>query len=186
MALEQVRDFQPVAIAVLTISDTRSRDDDKSGDVLAARIVDAGHNLAGRALVADDIAAIGQQILSWCASGGVDAIITTGGTGLTGRDVTPEALRKIMDKEIDGFGEAFRWISWQKIGTSSMQSRALACVVKGIYVFALPGSPSACRDGWDELLVHQLDLRHRPCNFVEIMPRLMEDASAGDEERGGK
>ena len=186
MALDQVRDFQPVAIAVLTISDTRSRDDDKSGDLLAARIVDAGHNLAGRALVADDIDAIGQQILSWCASGGVDAIITTGGTGLTGRDVTPEALRKIMDKEIDGFGEAFRWVSWQKIGTSSMQSRALACVVKGIYVFALPGSPSACRDGWDELLVHQLDLRHRPCNFVEIMPRLMEDASAGDEERGGK
>ena len=179
MVLEQARDFQPVAIAVLTISDTRSRDDDKSGDLLAARIVDAGHNLAGRALVADDIDAIGQQVMDWCASGGVDAIITTGGTGLTGRDVTPEALRKIMDKEIDGFGEAFRWISWQKIGTSSMQSRALACVVKGVYVFALPGSPSACRDGWDELLVHQLDLRHRPCNFVEIMPRLMEDTSAG-------
>ena len=186
MALDQARDFQPVAIAVLTISDTRSRDDDKSGDVLAARIVDAGHNLAGRALVADDIDAIGQQVMDWSASGEVDAIITTGGTGLTGRDVTPEALRKIMDKEIDGFGEAFRWVSWQKIGTSAMQSRALACVVKGVYVFALPGSPSACRDGWDELLVHQLDLRHRPCNFVEIMPRLMEDASAGDEERGGK
>ena len=194
MALDQARDFQPVAIAVLTISDTRSRDDDKSGDLLAARIVDAGHNLAARALVADDIDAIGQQILSWCESGcesaatssPVDAIITTGGTGLTGRDITPEALRKIMDKEIDGFGEAFRWISWQKIGTSSMQSRALACVVKGVYVFALPGSPSACRDGWDELLVHQLDLRHRPCNFVEIMPRLMEGTSAGDEERGGK
>ena len=189
MALEQ-RDFQPVAIAVLTISDTRSRDDDKSGDVLAARIVDAGHNLAGRALVADDIDAIGQQVMDWCESAAtsspVDAIITTGGTGLTGRDVTPEALRKIMDKEIDGFGEAFRWVSWQKIGTSSMQSRALACVVKGVYVFALPGSPSACRDGWDELLVHQLDLRHRPCNFVEIMPRLMEGTSAGDEERGGK
>ena len=185
MALDQ-RDFQPVAIAVLTISDTRSRADDKSGDVLAARIIDAGHNLAGRALVADDIDAIGQQVMDWSASGGVDAIITTGGTGLTGRDVTPEALRKIMDKEIDGFGEAFRWISWQKIGTSSMQSRALACVVKGVYVFALPGSPSACRDGWDELLVHQLDARHRPCNFVEIMPRLMEGASTQGTGRGEK
>ena len=186
MALDQARDFQPVAIAILTISDTRSRDDDKSGDVLAARIVDAGHNLAGRALVADDISAIGQQVMDWCASGGVDAIITTGGTGLTGRDITPEALRKIMDKEIDGFGEAFRWVSWQKIGTSAMQSRALACVVKGVYVFALPGSPSACRDGWDELLVHQLDLRHRPCNFVEIMPRLMEGASTQGTGRGEK
>ena len=186
MVLEQARDFQPVAIAVLTISDSRSRDDDKSGDVLAARIMDAGHNLAGRALVADDISAIGQQVMDWSESGGVDAIITTGGTGLTGRDVTPEALRKIMDKEIDGFGEAFRWISWQKIGTSSMQSRALACVVKGVYVFALPGSPSACRDGWDELLVHQLDLRHRPCNFVEIMPRLMEGASTQGTGRGEK
>ena len=186
MALEQSRDFQPVAIAVLTISDTRSRADDKSGDVLAARIMDAGHNLAARALVADDIDAIGQQVMDWSASGGVDAIITTGGTGLTGRDVTPEALRKIMDKEIDGFGEAFRWVSWQKIGTSSMQSRALACVVKGVYVFALPGSPSACRDGWDELLVHQLDARHRPCNFVEIMPRLMEGASTQGTGRGEK
>ena len=190
MALEQSRDFQPVAIAVLTISDTRSRDDDKSGDLLAARIVDAGHELVGRGLVADDIDAIGQQILSWCESAAtsspVDAIITTGGTGLTGRDITPEALRKIMDKEIDGFGEAFRWISWQKIGTSSMQSRALACVVRGVYVFALPGSPSACRDGWDELLVHQLDARHRPCNFVEIMPRLMEGASTRGTGRGEK
>ena len=113
-------------------------------------------------------------------------LLLRGGTGLTGRDITPEALRKIMDKEIDGFGEAFRWVSWQKIGTSAMQSRALACVVKGVYVFALPGSPSACRDGWDELLVHQLDLRHRPCNFVEIMPRLMEGASTQGTGRGEK
>ena len=187
MTLDTSRAFQPIAIAVLTISDTRNPDDDKSGALLAARIVDAGHNLAARALVGDEVAAIGKQILSWCEAGskagGIDAVITTGGTGLTGRDVTPEALRQIMDKEIDGFGEAFRWISWQKIGTSAMQSRAMACVVKGVYVFALPGSPAACRDGWDELLVHQLDLRHRPCNFVEIMPRLMEGTSA---KRGGK
>ena len=183
MTLDKSRAFQPIAIAVLTISDTRRPDDDKSGALLAARIVDAGHNLAARALVGDEVAAIGKQILSWCEAGGIDAVITTGGTGLTGRDVTPEALRQIMDKEIDGFGEAFRWISWQKIGTSAMQSRAMACVVKGVYVFALPGAPSACRDGWDELLVHQLDLRHRPCNFVEIMPRLMEGTSA---KRGGK
>ena len=184
MTLDQSRAFQPIAIAVLTISDTRSPEDDKSGALLAARIIDAGHELVERALVTDDVAAIAKQILTWSESVPVDAVITTGGTGLTGRDVTPEALRKIMDKEIDGFGEAFRWISWQKIGTSAMQSRAMACVVRGVYVFALPGSPSACRDGWDELLVHQLDVRHRPCNFVEIMPRLMEDTNAADASAG--
>ena len=184
MTLDQSRAFQPIAIAVLTISDTRSPEDDKSGALLAARIIDAGHELVERALVTDDVAAIAKQILAWSESVPVDAVITTGGTGLTGRDVTPEALRKIMDKEIDGFGEAFRWVSWQKIGTSAMQSRAMACVVRGVYVFALPGSPSACRDGWDELLVHQLDVRHRPCNFVEIMPRLMEDTNAADASAG--
>jgi molybdenum cofactor biosynthesis protein B len=179
MAIDPSVAFQPISIAVLTISDTRTVQDDKSGDTLASRITEAGHHLAARGIVADDISAIGGQILSWASAGNIDAVITTGGTGLTGRDVTPEALRHIMDKEIEGFGEAFRWISWQKIGTSAMQSRAMACVVKGIYVFALPGSPSACRDGWDDLLSAQLDLRHKPCNFVEIMPRLMEQGIGG-------
>lgn len=164
--------FQPIRIAVLTISDTRDLTSDKSGAVLVARIEAAGHTLHDRAIVADDTQAITKQVLAWVKSGKLDAIITTGGTGLTARDVTPEALASIMDKAIPGFGEMFRLISYNKIGTSSMQSRAMGCVIGGVYVFALPGSPSACRDGWDELLSSQLDVRHKPCNFVEIMPRL--------------
>ena len=166
--------FQSIRIAVLTVSDSRDASTDKSGDVLAGRIAEAGHHLYERALVKDDQQTIAKQVLTWAESGEVDAIITTGGTGLTGRDVTPEALHSIMDKEISGFGEAFRLISYEKIGSSAMQSRAMGCVVKGVYVFALPGSPSACRDGWDALLCQQLDNRHKPCNFVEIMPRLSE------------
>ncbi|HCP18477.1 MAG: molybdenum cofactor biosynthesis protein B [Candidatus Puniceispirillum sp. TMED52] len=179
MAIDPAIPFQPIAIAVLTVSDTRTPDTDKSGDVLAERITQAGHHLIDRAIVSDDIDHIADQIKRWSSGDQVDAIITTGGTGLTGRDVTPEALTSIMDKPIEGFGEAFRWMSYQKIGTSAMQSRAMAGVVNGVYVFALPGSPSACRDGWDELLSLQLDIRHKPCNFVEIMPRLMEQGIGG-------
>ncbi len=166
--------FQPIGIAVLTISDSRNEDNDTSGDFLAERISSAGHHLISRRIIRDDIAEIAAMVTIWAQDPEIDTIITTGGTGVTGRDVTPEALRQIMDKEIDGFGELFRLMSFDKIGTSAMQSRALAVLVGGTYVFALPGSPSACRDGWDELLVYQLDIRHRPCNFVEIMPRLSE------------
>lgn len=169
--------FQPIRIALLTVSDTRDLPSDKSGELLAGRIAEAGHILASRALVPDDQQKITTQVLAWVAKGDIDAIITTGGTGLTGRDVTPEAMHSIMDKEIPGFGEAFRMMSYDKIGTSAMQSRAMACVVKGVYIFVLPGSPAACRDGWDELLRQQLDSRHQPCNFVEIMPRLTENKS---------
>jgi molybdenum cofactor biosynthesis protein B len=179
MGIDTATPFQPVSIAVLTVSDTRTPDTDKSGDILVNRITDAGHVLANRGIVTDDIALIAKQITDWSRSDHIDVIITTGGTGLTGRDVTPEALQQIMDKPIEGFGEAFRMMSYQKIGTSAMQSRAMACVVNGVYVFALPGSPSACRDGWDELLSFQLDIRHKPCNFVEIMPRLMEQGVGG-------
>lgn len=179
MGIDTTTSFQPVSIAVLTVSDTRTSDTDKSGDLLVDRITQAGHHLADRDIVTDDIAVIAKRIEDWSRSDDLDAIITTGGTGLTGRDVTPEALQQIMDKPIEGFGEAFRWMSYQKIGTSAMQSRAMACVVNGVYVFALPGSPSACRDGWDELLSLQLDIRHKPCNFVEIMPRLMEKGIGG-------
>ncbi|MGB1036653.1 MAG: molybdenum cofactor biosynthesis protein B [Candidatus Puniceispirillales bacterium] len=179
MGIDTAKEFQPVSIAVLTVSDTRTADTDKSGDILAERITKAGHHLVEREIVTDDIAAIAKLIMDWSKLGHIDAIVTTGGTGLTGRDVTPEALQQIMDKPIEGFGEAFRWMSYQKIGTSAMQSRAMGCVVNGVYVFALPGSPSACRDGWDELLSLQLDIRHKPCNFVEIMPRLMEQGIGG-------
>ena len=168
------RPFVPVSIAVLTVSDSRTIETDGSGNVLAERITSAGHRLVERKLVADDVDAIVTALRAWAAEPGIDVIITTGGTGVTGRDVTPEAVRAVADKEIPGFGELFRWLSYSKIGTSTVQSRALAIVAHGTYVFALPGSPTACRDAWDDILVHQLDIRYKPCNFAELMPRLKE------------
>ena len=177
--LDETKEFIPVNIAVLTVSDTRALADDKSGDLLVKRLTDAGHNLADRKIVSDEVAEIQQIVRGFLKNPEIDVVLTTGGTGLTGRDVTPEALRGLFDKEIEGFGEMFRFLSFQKIGTSTLQSRAVAGVADGTYLFALPGSPSACRDAWDDLLVHQLDIRHRPCNFVEIMPRLTEQGKAG-------
>ena len=174
--------FVPVHIAILTVSDSRKADDDRSGDLLVGRVQEDGHNLAGRAIVTDDFDAITKQLASWVDDKAVDVIVATGGTGLTGRDGTPEAFRAIFEKEIEGFGELFRYISFAKIGTSTVQSRAVAGVAGGTYLFSLPGSPSACRDGWDEILRYQLDIRHRPCNFVEIMPRLAESPT---QRRGG-
>ncbi len=168
------RPFLPVNIAVLTVSDSRTLDTDTSGDVLSEHIQAAGHKLMDRKLVGDDADAIVTALRAWIAEPGIDVIITAGGTGVTGRDVTPEAVRAVADKEIPGFGELFRWLSYAKIGTSTVQSRALAAVAHGTYVFALPGSPGACKDAWDDILVHQLDSRNRPCNFVELMPRLRE------------
>ncbi len=168
------RQFIPVNIAVITISDTRVLADDKSGQTLVDRIAGDGHLLADRVIVKDDIRQIRAKVRALAKRNDVDAIITTGGTGLTGRDVTIEAMRPLFDKEIEGFGVVFHMISFQKIKTSTMQSRATAGVVAGKYVFCLPGSPGACRDGWDEILRHQLDFRHQPCNFIEIMPRLDE------------
>tara|TARA_R110002110_G_scaffold343811_1_gene553859 strand:+ start:122 stop:652 length:531 start_codon:yes stop_codon:yes gene_type:complete len=168
------RNFIPLNIAVMTVSDTRTPETDTSGDVLVARLTEAGHVLAARAIVSDDIPMIRNQLLSWVADEGVDIVISTGGTGLTGRDVTPEAFKSVYDKEIEGFSAVFHAVSFAKIGTSTIQSRATAGVARGKYVFALPGSPGACKDGWDEILVHQLDNRFRPCNFVEILPRLQE------------
>tara|TARA_R110000868_G_scaffold139986_1_gene355223 strand:+ start:138 stop:668 length:531 start_codon:yes stop_codon:yes gene_type:complete len=168
------RNFIPLNIAVMTVSDTRTPETDTSGDVLVARLTEAGHVLAARAIVSDDIPMIRNQLLSWVADEGVDIVISTGGTGLTGRDVTPEAFKSIYDKEIEGFSAVFHAVSFAKIGTSTIQSRATAGVARGKYIFALPGSPGACKDGWDEILVHQLDNRFRPCNFVEILPRLQE------------
>lgn len=172
--IDESRPFQPVSIAVLTVSDTRSLADDRSGNILVERIEAAGHRLADRAIVPDDVPAIAGRLRAWIADPAVDVVISTGGTGLTGRDVTVEAHRSVYEKEIDAFATLFTLISFQKIGTSAIQSRACAGVAGGTYLFALPGSPSACRDGWDEILKPQLDLRHRPCNFVEIMPRLDE------------
>ncbi len=174
MALSSERNFVPVNIAVLTVSDTRTAADDKSGDTLAERLTKAGHFLADRDIVKDDADVIAAKFREWIADPGIDVILSTGGTGVTGRDVTPEALKQVTDKEIPGFGELFRWISYQKIKTSTVQSRATAAVADGTYIFVLPGSPGACRDAWDEILVHQLDYRHMPCNFVELMPRLKE------------
>ena len=174
--------FVPVSIAILTVSDSRKADDDRSGDLLVGRVQEDGHNLAGRTIVTDDFDAIIKQLRSWVQDKAVDVIVATGGTGLTGRDGTPEAFRAIFEKEIEGFGELFRYISFAKIGTSTVQSRAVAGVAGGTYLFSLPGSPSACRDGWDEILRYQLDIRHRPCNFVEIMPRLAESPT---KRRGG-
>ncbi len=174
MPIDESRPFLPVRIAVLTVSDSRTADDDRSGDTLAERIVSAGHVLADRLIVHDERAAIVARLHAWIDDPLVDCIITTGGTGVTGRDVTPEALAQVQDKEIPGFGELFRWLSYQTIGTSTIQSRATACVARGTYIFALPGSTGAVRDAWDGILVSQLDSRFRPCNFVELMPRLME------------
>ena len=177
--LDLTRNFVPVKIAVLTISDTRSLKNDKSGDLLVSKITDAGHLLVKREITQDNIQKIKINLQRSIQDPDIDVVISTGGTGLTGRDVTPEAFRSIFDKEIEGFGEMFRYLSFQKIGTSTLQSRALAGVSGGTYLFALPGSPSACRDAWDDLLVHQLDYRHKPCNFVEIMPRLLEAGISG-------
>ena len=175
--LDMLMAFQPVNIAVMTVSDTRTATDDRSGDLLAGRIDEDGHILAARMIVTDDVDRIVGQLRSWIDDAGIDVVITTGGTGLTGRDSTPEAFAQIVEKDIPGFGELFRQLSYDKIGTSTIQSRAVAGVAGGTYLFALPGSPSGCRDGWDDILRYQLDIRHRPCNFVEIMPRLAESAT---------
>jgi len=172
--IDDSRQFLPLRIAVLTVSDTRDLADDKSGALLCERIKAAGHALAERAIVQDDIAAIRVRVKEWIASPAVDAIITTGGTGFTGRDVTPEAVEPLFEKRMEAFAVLFLMVSFQKIGTSAIQTRATAGVAGSTYIFCLPGSPGACRDGWDEILVHQLDYRYRPCNFVEIMPRLDE------------
>lgn len=174
MPLSDKREFRPVNIAVLTVSDTRTLDDDRSGDTLQSRLTEAGHVLADRVICKDDADLIAEQFRAWIANPEIDVVISTGGTGVTGRDVTPEALAQVTDKEIPGFGELFRWISYQKIATSTVQSRATAAVADGTYIFVLPGSTGACKDGWDDILVHQLDYRHMPCNFVELMPRLNE------------
>lgn len=172
--IDTSREFIPLHLAVLTVSDTRTRADDTSGDLLEARIKEAGHEVAARNIVSDDVNQIRNQLQIWISDPYVDAVISTGGTGLTGRDVTPEAFQSLYEKEIDGFSALFHRISFDKIGTSTIQSRATAGVAGGTYLFALPGSPGACKDGWDEILKFQLDSRYRPCNFVEIMPRLQE------------
>ena len=172
--IDETKDFIPVRIAVLTVSDTRTAAEDKSGDTLVERLTGAGHILAARGIVKDDRPAIAAQLRQWIADPEVDVILSTGGTGLTGRDVTVEAHRDVYEKEIEAFGTVFTIVSMQKIGTSAVQSRATGGVAGGTYLFALPGSPGACRDAWDEILLRQLDYRHRPCNFVEIMPRLEE------------
>lgn len=172
--IDESRAFVPVNIAILTVSDTRTLADDKSGQTLADRVAGAGHRLADRRVVKDERAAIEAQLRAWIADPNVDVVIATGGTGLTGRDVTPEAFHAVYEKEIEGFGEMFRWLSHAKIGSSTMQSRATGGVAGGTYLFALPGSPGACKDGWDEILKFQLDSRWRPCNLVELMPRLQE------------
>lgn len=172
--IDESLEFVPVRIAVLTVSDTRQAADDRSGDTLVDRLTGAGHLLAARGIVRDDRGVIADQLRAWIADAEVDVILTTGGTGLTGRDVTVEAHRDVYEKEIEAFGTVFTIVSMQKIGTSAVQSRACGGVAGGTYLFALPGSPGACRDAWDEILVKQFDYRHRPCNFVEIMPRLEE------------
>ncbi len=174
MPIDESIAFRPVRIAVLTVSDTRGPEDDRSGDTLVARLTEAGHELADRMILPDDAARIAAQLTEWIDNPDVDAVISTGGTGVTGRDVTPEAFAMVWEKEIPGFGELFRWLSFQSIGTSTVQSRATAGVARGTYLFALPGSTGAVKDGWDGILRDQLDIRHRPCNFVELMPRLTE------------
>jgi molybdenum cofactor biosynthesis protein B len=175
VAIDETREFKPINIAVLTVSDTRTPETDTSGDILAARVVGAGHILTARTIVKDDAALLAAQFEAWIDDPTIDAVVSTGGTGLTGRDVTPEALAKIKDaRDIPGFGELFRWLSFKTIGTSTIQSRACAVVARGTYIFALPGSNGAVKDGWDGILAEQLDSRNRPCNFVELMPRLKE------------
>jgi len=172
--IDETRPFIPVSIAVLTVSDTRTAANDTSGDALVERITKAGHHLAARAIEKDDAAAIEALLRRWIDNADIDVVITTGGTGITGRDVTPEAFDRVLEKRIEGFGELFRMLSYQKIGTSTMQSRAIGGGAKGTYLFALPGSTGAVKDGWDDILVFQLDSRHGPCNLVELMPRLQE------------
>jgi len=172
--LDDQRPFLAVNIALLTVSDTRSEADDKSGRTLAEMIAAAGHKVAARRIVRDERAAIVEQLRAWIADPAIDVVISTGGTGVTGRDITPEAFESVYEKKIEGFGELFRWLSYEKVSTSTIQSRATGGVAGGTYLFALPGSPGACRDGWEGILVHQLDNRHRPCNLVELMPRLQE------------
>ncbi|MBD3763153.1 MAG: molybdenum cofactor biosynthesis protein B [Rhodobacterales bacterium] len=172
--IDESKTFIPVRIAVLTVSDTRSLAEDRSGDTLVERLTAAGHILAARVILPDERDEIADQLRAWCADPAIDVVLTTGGTGLTGRDVTIEAHRDVYEKEIEAFGTVFTIVSMQKIGTSAVQSRATGGVAQGTYLFALPGSPGACRDAWDEILVWQLDYRHRPCNFVEILPRLDE------------
>lgn len=176
--IDTSKPFLPVNIALLTVSDTRSLQDDKSGRTLEELAVADGHRVVRREIVADEVDLIVAKLRSWIAEAEIDVVISTGGTGVTGRDVTPEAFKRVMEKEIEGFGELFRWISYQKVGTSTIQSRAVGGVANGTYLFALPGSPSACRDGWKEILHTQLDSRHRPCNLVELMPRLKEHLEA--------
>lgn len=173
--LDTTKDFIPVRIAILTVSDSRSLAEDRSGDTLVKRLEDAGHILADRKILQDERADIADQLRTWCADPNIDVVISTGGTGLTGRDVSVEAHRDVYEKEIDAFGTIFTIVSMQKIGTSAVQSRATGGVANGTYLFALPGSPGACKDAWDEILQYQLDYRHQPCNFVEILPRLSED-----------
>jgi molybdenum cofactor biosynthesis protein B len=177
--LDPSRSFIPVRIAVLTVSDTRTLKDDRSGDLLAERIREAGHLLAAREIVPDDVEEIRAVVGSWIADGSIDVVVTTGGTGFTGRDITPEALEPLFEKRMDGFSTVFHRISYDKIGTSTIQSRATAGVANATFIFALPGSPGACRDAWDGILKSQLDYRHMPCNFVEIMPRLDEHLRRG-------
>jgi molybdopterin adenylyltransferase len=172
--IDETKPFVPLSIAVLTVSDTRALSEDKSGALLAGRIEKAGHKLAARAIVKDDVKSIRSRVKNWIKDKKIDVVITTGGTGFTGRDVTPEAVEPLLEKKMDGFSAVFHQISLAKIGTSTIQSRALAGSAKSTFIFCLPGSPGACRDAWDEILVNQLDLRHRPCNFVEILPRLGE------------
>ena len=174
MAIDPERTFRPLNIALLTVSDTRTAADDSSGDILAERIATAGHAIAERAIVRDDVSALVALLHRWIDDPEIDCVIATGGTGLTGRDVTPEALDRVKDKDIPGFGELFRWLSYRTIGTATVQSRACAVLARGTYIFALPGSNGAVRDGWDKILAEQLDSRNRPCNFVELMPRLRE------------
>ncbi|MGL4496406.1 MAG: molybdenum cofactor biosynthesis protein B [Beijerinckiaceae bacterium] len=181
--IDENRPFMPLGIAVLTVSDTRSLADDKSGDTLVGRLTEAGHRLAARAIVTDDVEKIRTQVKSWIADSSVDVIISTGGTGFTGRDVTPEAMEPLFEKKMDGFSEVFHRISYDKIGTSTIQSRATGGVAGGTFIFVLPGSPGACRDAWDGILASQLDYRHRPCNFVEIMPRLDEHLKRGADKK---
>ena len=179
MPLDESLPFVPLAIAVLTVSDTRSLEGDRSGDTLVDRLVKAGHRLAARAIVRDEIDAIQAQVRAWIADPGVDVVISTGGTGFTGRDVTPEAVEPLFEKRMDGFSAVFHRLSYDKIGTSTIQSRATGGVAGATYIFVLPGSPGACKDAWDGILAQQLDYRHRPCNFVEIMPRLDEHLKRG-------
>tara|TARA_B100000678_G_scaffold59420_1_gene47905 strand:- start:59 stop:586 length:528 start_codon:yes stop_codon:yes gene_type:complete len=174
MPIDTSLDFVPINIAVITISDSRTKENDTSGDTLEKRISDAGHKMIKRTIIPDDVSKIQDTLDTMSKEDEIDCIITTGGTGLTGRDTTPEAVKAIASKHIDGFGELFRQVSFEKIGTSAIQSRAVAALINSTYVFCLPGSTGACKDGWDEILQYQLDIRHKPCNFVEIMPRLNE------------